>query len=92
MAQLLKFLAALAAASALVVRDGAELRTALANGAPAIELAADAYLGGEVAIVASASFHRPWPGLLVSYRPLAYGSVRGPYYLGVGSISDSLSR
>ena len=32
-----------------------------------------------------------WPGLLVSYRPLAYGSVRGPYYLGVGSISDSLS-
>ena len=32
--------------------------------------------------------------LLVSYRPLAiarWRSVRGPYYLGVGSISDSLS-
>ena len=48
---MLKFLAALAAASALVVRDGAELKAALANGAPAIELAADAYLGGEAAIV-----------------------------------------
>ena len=50
MYQLLKYLAALAAASALVVRDGNELRAALANGASTIELAADAYLGGEVAI------------------------------------------
>ena len=53
MAQLLKFLALAAAASAVVVRDGNELRTALANGASAIELAADAYLGGEAAIVAN---------------------------------------
>ena len=50
MAHLLKLLAALAAASALVVRDGSELKAALANGAPAIELAADTYLGGEAAV------------------------------------------
>ena len=53
---MLKYLAALAAASALVVRDGNELRTALANGASEIELAADAYLGGEAAIVSGTSF------------------------------------
>ena len=53
MAPALRYLAFLWTASALVVRDGNELRTALANGAPAIELAADSYLGGEVAIVAN---------------------------------------
>ena len=30
-------------------------------------------------------------GFRASVLPLAYASVRGPYYLGVGSISGSLS-
>ena len=55
MASALKLLATLVTASALVVvRDGTELKAALANGAPAIELAADAYLEGAPAVVASA--------------------------------------
>ena len=44
MAPALRLLALVCTASALVVRDGGELKAALANGAPAIELAADAYL------------------------------------------------
>ena len=43
----LRLLALVCTASALVVRDGGELKAALANGAPAIELAADAY-GDEI--------------------------------------------
>ena len=44
MAPALRLLALVCTASALVVRDGGELKAALANGAPAIELAADSYL------------------------------------------------
>ena len=53
MAPALRLLALVCTASALVVRDGRELKAALANGAPAIELAADAYLGGAPAVVAN---------------------------------------
>ena len=53
MAPALRLLALVCTASALVVRDGGELKAALANGAPAIELAADAYLGGAPAVVAN---------------------------------------
>lgn len=52
---MLRLLVTLATASTLVVRDGAELKAALANGAPAIELAADTYLGGTPAVMTSAA-------------------------------------